>query len=387
MEAPRPNHYDPLEGDMKAMKEGISVNQSYPGINAASHLGQYRNKDPAAVASSKLQGYRASTEAMMSHNRRTERFLSPASAQQPASKLQRPQVYCASVSTTVETENNTPSFPGTAAEVTAGNGEGDAYTDVRDMVDGSLEGRESRDETIERLTKVIRTRNATVKTLKAEVDRYAALASSFGVSAVDISNKTATSNQRVTNLADDLAMERSMHEKATKSLEQKTREVEQQSLRLREMEEASAAAHQANLELSGRMEEMNRLSQEQEQQRAEEAAAAAAAAAAVEPGARNGGGGDEVQNKELQEEVDKLTRIVEMKAKQLQAVQERASKTSTELQYYKGQARSGRFKSLLLRLWWLLRAIGYVGFLLFAYVAVSEDALRSRGVDVYRLAH
>ena len=64
-----------------------------------------------------------------------------------------------------------------------------------------------------------------------------------------------------------------------------------------------------------------------------------------------------------------------------------ANKTSVELQYFKGQARSGRFKSLLWKLWWLLRTVGFLGFLLFVYVALSEDALRPRGVDVYRLAH
>lgn len=62
-------------------------------------------------------------------------------------------------------------------------------------------------------------------------------------------------------------------------------------------------------------------------------------------------------------------------------------KTRTELRVYKGQARSGRFKSLLLKLWGLLRAVGFLGFLLFVYLAVSQDAFRSRGVDVYRLAH
>lgn len=70
MEAPRSTHFDALEEDMRAMKEGVRVNQSFPVAHAENHLGQYQKKDQAAVASSKLQGYRASTDAMMSHNRR-----------------------------------------------------------------------------------------------------------------------------------------------------------------------------------------------------------------------------------------------------------------------------------------------------------------------------
>lgn len=70
MEAQRMNHYDALDGEIQAKKGNISDVQNFTTAHAAHRLGQYRAKDSAAVASSKLEGYRAATDAMMSHNRR-----------------------------------------------------------------------------------------------------------------------------------------------------------------------------------------------------------------------------------------------------------------------------------------------------------------------------
>lgn len=74
----------------------------------------------------------------------TERLLSPTRAQQPASKLQRPQVYRAGA------ENGSSGFPLAAA-------------DGMDGVDGAAGGGDSRDETIHKLNKMLRARNGTVK--------------------------------------------------------------------------------------------------------------------------------------------------------------------------------------------------------------------------------
>lgn len=133
--------------------------------------------------------------------------------------------------------------------------------------------------------------------------------------------------EQVTNLADDLAMERNLHQKAIESLEQKTREVEQQAEMLQQMEEASAAAHQANLELSRRMEEMNRLAEEEKLRRAQEVdVPAPPEPLAVPPPAVVPGVGD---TEELKKELEKLTKMNDMKAKQLEAVQERVRIRST----------------------------------------------------------
>lgn len=64
-----------------------------------------------------------------------------------------------------------------------------------------------------------------------------------------------------------------------------------------------------------------------------------------------------------------------------------AAKTARTLELYQGRARGSRLRSLVWNVWVLLRTVGTLSFFLFVYVAVSEDALRSRGVDVYRLAH
>lgn len=64
-----------------------------------------------------------------------------------------------------------------------------------------------------------------------------------------------------------------------------------------------------------------------------------------------------------------------------------AAKTARTLELYQGRARGSRLRTLVWNVWVLLRTVGTISFFLFVYVAVSEDALRSRGVDVYRLAH
>lgn len=98
----------------------------------------------------------------------TERFLSPTGAQQHASKLQRPQHYSSSVSSAAGLSNGSPDFLGAAADPVAGNGAGVANGEEREAVDGFVSRGDSRDETIERLNKVLRTRNLTIKVREEE---------------------------------------------------------------------------------------------------------------------------------------------------------------------------------------------------------------------------
>ncbi|CAM9444244.1 unnamed protein product [Ectocarpus fasciculatus] len=374
------NHYDEMEDEIKARQMAISKAQAYP----ASNLERHGMKQPAgATAGSKLAAYRASATAMTSHNNRTtKRFLSPSgpSAQQHPSKLQRPQQYRSTSPTRAGSNASSPRGRGDAN----GNGEGaggDEYA-----------GKDcSRDETIERLTKVLRTRNMEIKNLKADLKRCEAVVRDVDVTVENISSDSAETDMKIVHLADDLAIEKRSHQAAIEN-------IERQSQRLAELEKASTEKHQENMELCGRLEEINNLAGEQEQRLQETTAAAAVAAAAVAAAEETAAAAEKrVEDAEaalaaqggdgVQKELDKLRQMAEMKAKQLEAVQERASKTNMELQRYKGLARSGRFKRLLAKLWWLLRAIGFLGFLFFAYVAVSEGTFRSRGVDVHRLAY
>lgn len=68
------------------------------------------------------------------------------------------------------------------------------------------------------------------------------------------------------------------------------------------------------------------------------------------------------------------------------AVCTQADRACRELQRYKGTASRGGFMRALKALWSLLLTVGWVGFIGFVYVLVSEDALRPRGIDVYRFA-
>lgn len=128
-------------------------------------------------------------------------------------------------------------------------------------------------DTIDRLNRVIRAKNATIQEKTKEVERYKALVDDF-------SNESTVTSQKIDQLAHDLAVEKRNHEAARQSLEakiyeaeaarrsleeqsaslqEKTREVEQHSLRLAELERASAAVHDENLELSRRIQEIHRL--------------------------------------------------------------------------------------------------------------------------------
>ncbi|CAN0454581.1 unnamed protein product [Ectocarpus sp. 12 AP-2014] len=374
------NHYDEMEDEIKARQMAISKAQAYP----ASNLERHGMKQPAgATAGSKLAAYRASTTAMTSHNRTTKRFLSPSGpSAQHASKLQRPQQY----------RSTSPTRAGSNASSPVGRGRGDANGNGERAGGDEYAGSDcSRDETIERLTKVLRTKNMEIKNLRADLKRCEAVVRDVDVTVENISSDSAETDMKIVHLADDLAIEKRSHQAAIEN-------IERQSQRLTELEKVSTEKHEENMMLSGRLEEINHLAGQQEQRlqeaRVAAAEAAAAAAAAEETAAAaekrveaaeaalaaQGGDG-------LEKELEKLRQGAEMKAKQLEAVQERASKTNMELQRYKGLARRGRFKRLLAKLWWLLRAIGFLGFLFFAYVAVSEGTFRSRGVDVYRLAH
>eukprot|EP00752_Nemacystus_decipiens_P011948 g10594.t1 len=363
------------------------INTQRATLNASSkRLEQHSNGDVTGLAASKLEAYRRNSGAMRTYNDATRQLLSPTrqAPQQPVSRLRAPQqgrfASAAPMRGTTTDSNGVPAM--------TSNGGGEAYSGSALCESTGVDA--NWEETVGKLNKAIRQKNATIQEKNQELLRYKTLVESFNNTVEDINYDSMTTNQRIEELADDLAVEKRNHEAARQSLEAKTheaevarrsledqsaslhaktREVEQHSLRLAEMERASAIAHEQNLELSRRIQELNRLADEQE-------------AAAAAPQEEDGEGGGE-----RRKEVEKLQQAVEMKTRQLEAVKERANKTSMELQYLKGQARSGRFKSLLLNFWWLLRTVGLLGFLLFVYVAVSEDAFRSRGVDVYRLAH
>ena len=65
-----------------------------------------------------------------------------------------------------------------------------------------------------------------------------------------------------------------------------------------------------------------------------------------------------------------------------------AARSANELRGRESKSSSGgTFTNVLWGAWLVARTVGAVGFALFVYVAVSEDAFRSRGIDVYRLAH
>ena len=93
--------------------------------------------------------------------------------------------------------------------------------------------------------------------------------------------------------------------------------MERHSVRLAEMERASTAAHQQNLELSRRIQELNRLADEQE------AASASASATAGDGPAAPREGGEGEGDDERRKELEKLQQAVEMKTHQLEAVKER----------------------------------------------------------------
>lgn len=124
--------------------------------------------------------------------------------------------------------------------------------------------------------------------------------------------------RQIAHLVDDLAAEKRSHKAARESLEialraveaqsvclqEKDQEAEQHSMRLAELDQASAAVQDENLELLRRIQEMNnRLAEEQK----------AAAVAAESPEGEAGGGG-------LRKELKKLQQAVEMNACLLEAV-------------------------------------------------------------------
>eukprot|EP00903_Cladosiphon_okamuranus_P008241 g7934.t1 len=373
--------YDALADEINSRKAAVMNARSVP----ADHLGQYSNGDVTGLAASKLDGYRRNTGAMRTYNEATGRLLSPPrqDPQQHTSRLRVPQHGRSAAVAPIEgAEIGSNGFP----VALAANGS-DAYPDANGargdvVLGGSAAGADaSRDDTIAKLNKIVRQKNATIQEKDKELKRYKGQLDKVTRDVGVIEDDIITTDQRIQELADDLAVEKHNHEAARQSLEaktgeaeavrqrleeqsaslqQKTREVEQHSLTLAKMERASAAAHEHNLSLTRQIEELTRLADE-----------------------RQGAKGDG----EPREELEKLQQAVDMKTRQLEAVKERADRTSMELQYFKGQARSGRFKSWVLTLWSLLRAVGFLGFLLFVYVAVSEDAFRPRGVDVRRLAH
>lgn len=141
--------------------------------------------------------------------------------------------------------------------------------------------------------------------------------------------------EQIRELADDLAVERRDHQAARQSLEaktheaenarrsleeqsaslqEKTREVERHSHRLAELEHASAAVHEENLELSRRIQEMGRLADEQQ---------AAAGGGPAESPAGEGEGEGEGLAGDRRKELEKLQQAVDMKTRQLEAVKER----------------------------------------------------------------
>ena len=144
--------------------------------------------------------------------------------------------------------------------------------------------------------------------------------------------------KQIEELANDLAIEKRNREAARQSLESKTqeaevarrilegqsaslqekiREVERHSVRLAEIDRAFAAAHQQRLELSRRIQESNRLADEQEA--ASTSASATAGDGPAAPREKGEGEGDD----EPREELEKLQQVFEKKTRQLEAVKER----------------------------------------------------------------
>lgn len=128
-----------------------------------------------------------------------------------------------------------------------------------------------------------------------------------------------TRARQVANLADDLQNEQASHQAARVALEARTKELEEQAERLATLEQESASIHRQNYELSVRMEEMNRVAEEREREAEERESA--------RKDADDGGGGGEgeggLADKAVVEELEKVKTVLELKNRQLEAVQSR----------------------------------------------------------------
>lgn len=324
------------------------------------------------TAESKLQVYRNRSQLLRAYNRSTERVL-----------------VANGTGSAVESADGTPTSVISSTP------------DLR-MESGVYSSRG--DSTVIRLTKQNRTLMARVKILEEEIERYKQDLKKMVVDVDGISEVSVATDQNVVLLMDDLQTERSNHQNARNSLEVRTRQVddirrdlaektshvEQKDLELQDqaerlavLEDESRDAHRKNLELTAKIEEVLAAQEESSAARAQDALRA-------EQAVKEAGRLDEDAAAEREALLKKLRQAearIELTSGRLEAINARAEKIGRENQDLKRAAAGmGSLRQTLRGLWSFIVAVGWAGFLGLIFVLVSEDALRPRGVDVYRYA-
>eukprot|EP00904_Undaria_pinnatifida_P013233 jgi/Undpi1/903/HiC_scaffold_10.g04367.m1 len=410
MEMPKPmsktTHYDAVQDEISTRRNEIGLAK------------ELQREGAVHSAESKLEAYRVKSHALKSYNRTTERLLaSPAGThrQQQPQQLKRPTA-------NVSNGRAYPSSSREQDEPRGGEG-GSGGSKASNGMEGEQQQQNGRSEysvysrggptgsSMHHLSKANRALTLKVKTLEEEIGRYKRGLDSVHNAVDDISNESMTTDQNVANLAEDLRNERANHENLRRSLEQAMRDIEERTALLAEAEQESQANHEKNLELTRTIQEMTSVAEEQrvqwqqqllqqqqqllEQQQLQQEQQQDLAASnsrggngeLVDGGGGEGDGEEQEEVESLRRELEKLKAAMKLKTRELEAVNARATRTALELRSYKGDSSSGRIRNFLFSLWALAKVVGFVGFGLFAYVAVSEDAFRSRGIDVYRLSH
>lgn len=362
MAAPEPRaRVDALED----MKDVLNSRRS----ELASAHGNFGSKTlgpKGMTALTKLHAYRDGKKAINHYNQTmTERLL-----RTPTGRQHNGQA------------SSTADGPGSKQRVTSSGGSEDTRV--------FLNPGESTSSTLTRVTRSNRALQDRVKMLEEELEKYKCAFENINTNVTDISNESRSTNEKVTVLADELQIERSNHERARHSLEHKAREVEEQAAMLTELERTSSKAHRENLVLSARIQDLNRQAEEQQAAAASSTGKAAGADASGQTcvdrdGAESGTMVPAEDFKDLEKELTKTKETLESTSAILDMVRSKANGFEAQLSRYKTWS---RFWKLIWTVWLTLaRVVGFMGFLLFAYLAVSEDSLRLRGIDIYRLAH